>query len=155
MPKVPEPWKLARAFCRVLNEWLTKDQLDEINTLNSHETNPAICHSGSYCDSNQAMIDALETLGMEWDTDNIALCNAAWDLAKAAGFNPSRVRIEMDGLKQYDSVVSFADGSATQNYRDWFAHDKAAEEGYELLMAMQGYKVTSVVIGFPCVVTIE
>lgn len=164
MPKVPEPWELAKEFCRVLNNWLTPEQITAANMLNAEDANKNVCHSHDFCDANEAMRRACLnwedplTTGVP-DTDNALMSEAwhncweaAWTLAKDAGFNADHVRMEMDGLKRYDAVVAYSSGAET--YTDWFAHDKAAEEGYELLLAMQGYKA-SVVIGFPCVVTIE
>jgi hypothetical protein len=68
----------------------------------------------------------------------------------------------IDGLRQYtaevhqrsaDAIAKSMD--AAGEYVDWFTDDAAAEAGYRSLMEHQGYNVVSVVIGFPCVVTIE
>ena len=38
------------------------------------------------------MIDALEVLGESWENDNIDLCNAAWEIAKCAGFDAEKIQ---------------------------------------------------------------
>jgi hypothetical protein len=116
----------------------------------------SLCATHNYCDSNQAMIDALKAFGVEWDSDNCDLCNAAWALAKQAEFNPEHVRAQMDGLKQYSTVVRYADGRlAPSAYSDWFADDESAFHGLASLMNSQGYAVAKVEIGFPSVVTLQ
>ena len=66
-------------------------------------------------------------------------------------------RKEFQGLFQYLSIVRRADGSraTSTEYSDWFANDDAARAGFLEIMTEQGYKVQSVEIGFPCVVTLE
>ncbi len=88
----PTPIQLAHEFCRVLSEWLTPEQLAEINRLNAEETDPNICHSGDYCDSNQALLDAMEVFGIDgFDQSLIPLCNDTWVIARAAGFNSGNI----------------------------------------------------------------
>lgn len=83
--------QLAAKFSEVLRRWLKPKQLEKINRLNRHETNKSICHSHDFCDANQAMLDAMEALGMSdfnpSDESLMELINAAWDMAKAAGFD--------------------------------------------------------------------
>ncbi len=171
MPKVPEPWKLARELCIVLNDWLTPEQIAEANELNAAETNSSVCHSHDYCDANMAMHKACctwedpLTTGVP-DTDNALMSeawhncwDAAWTLAKDAGFDKDHVRIEQGGLKQYKAVltsgVRYSVGGSTREYSDWFPNDEIAKLGFAQMMQEQGYGVTSVEIGFPCVVTLE
>lgn len=80
---------LAREFVRILREWLSSDELREIDERNRLDENQNNCHSHDFCDPNQAMIDALESLGEEWDFESeqqMAEINAAWDLVKSRGF---------------------------------------------------------------------
>ena len=83
------PETLAKAFSAVLAEWLTPEQRLEVVSLNKGASNPHICYSHDYCDANQAMIDALERSGAEFDCENDAqgkLIDEAWDIAKANQF---------------------------------------------------------------------
>lgn len=96
----PATKALACAFCSILNQWLTPEQLTEINRLNSTpEYQDGSCASHNFCDPNQAMIDAcVKVWGREpefgdidpedKDTDAI---NEAWSIARKAEFNPSKV----------------------------------------------------------------
>lgn len=86
---VATPESLAAEFCRVLNEWLTPDQIAEVNARNAAETDENICHSHDFCDANQAMLDAMAVFGLDFEStdEQNTLINAAWDLAKAAGFS--------------------------------------------------------------------
>lgn len=78
--------RVARRFSIVLLGWLGHRTMELVNMRNEQQTDKSICHSHDFCDANQAMIDALEANGIEWSTDQIDLCNAAWDLAKANRF---------------------------------------------------------------------
>jgi hypothetical protein len=77
---------LAAAFSKVIRSWLTPEQLAEVNRRNKVEEP---CYSHTYCDANQAMIDAMESLGLEFDgTDfTITLVNEAWELAIKADYS--------------------------------------------------------------------
>lgn len=85
--------KLANKFSEVLQEWLTDDMIQEINRRNDLEPNENICHSHDFCDANEAMLEAMDRLDIDWifadeegkgkQTD---LLNKAWDRAKANNF---------------------------------------------------------------------
>lgn len=66
-------------------------------------------------------------------------------------------RMEIDGLKQYKAIVLNSDGTSASSFEssDWFENDEAAQSGFVQIMAEQGYSVESVVIGFPCVITLS
>ena len=89
----------AAEFSRVLCIWLPSDQIAEAVRLNAAESPDfGICHSHDHCDANMAMYEAMTNLGIApyidyedgtAERDNhLALWNAAWDIAKAAGFSP-------------------------------------------------------------------
>ncbi len=84
---------LAASFKAVLQQWLQPGVLRMIDTYNLAEKDPSICHSHDVCDPNQAMINALQQHGLEFnaqDEEQHKLINAAWDLAKKHGFsNPA------------------------------------------------------------------
>lgn len=87
--------ELSRAFCKALGRMLTPAEIAEAVRHNKIEANPGICHSHDHCDANVAMIEALEACGLELDVQDEAqhaLCNAAWDMAKAAGFKAEQVQ---------------------------------------------------------------
>lgn len=83
---------VANAFSAILREWLTSEQLTELNERNREYIANGVdfCESHDYCDPNAAMISAYEQVtGTEWvgiDDDCMSLCGLAWDAAKRAGF---------------------------------------------------------------------
>ena len=58
-------------------------------------------------------------------------------------------------LKRYVGRVSHNGVVVGSEYVDWFTDDDDARATYRVIMAEQGYKVTSVTIGNPCIVEIE
>lgn len=77
---------LAAAFRGIIGQWLTAEQLVEIDVRNQSEPdwpNTRICHSHDFCDANQAMLNALTDTGLSYDE---ALVNEAWSIAKRQGF---------------------------------------------------------------------
>ena len=89
--RTPEQ-NLAAAFAAELRRHLTAEQLADAVAANAAEQDANICHSHDYCDPNEYMLLAFaETQDREWDntdSDN-ALIDAAWSIAKAAGFAES------------------------------------------------------------------
>lgn len=83
---MPTPKQLANAFSAILRQWLEPIQLAAVVAANRSESDPSICHSHDMCDPNQAMIDAMESLGIEWDAAQSELVNAAWSIAKRNEF---------------------------------------------------------------------
>lgn len=69
----------------------------------------------------------------------------------------TRTRMKIDGLSQYTAIIRNADGSSASEteFSDWFIDDKSAVAGLTEILGEQGYAAVTVVIGFPCVVTIE
>lgn len=65
----------------------------QVRNLNAKETNKSICHSHDFCDANEAMIQAwqsLTSLDLDCGDDGHAeLMNKAWDISKSAGFKTS------------------------------------------------------------------
>lgn len=54
--------KLAKEFSKILNEWLSKDEITEINKRNATEEYKGNCATHDFCDPNQAMLDAFENV---------------------------------------------------------------------------------------------
>jgi hypothetical protein len=79
----------ARAFSKVLKEWIGAVGMAQTNALNANESDPLVCHSHDFCDANMAMDEALRGLGvdMDWDDEEGMpqwinnLWNAAWSMA--------------------------------------------------------------------------
>lgn len=97
----PEPTKVAVAFCRLLRIDLTAAEMAEVVSRNeAHDLkgDTNICASHDFCDANMVMDEAMRSSGvnMEWGEEGMpeeisTLWNAAWSLAKAAGFDPDKV----------------------------------------------------------------
>lgn len=81
------PGILAAEFSRILHEWLTADELAEIQRRNSTLEYSGFCASHDFCDPNQAMIDALSIHGLEFDTELCGLINDAWAISRMSGFH--------------------------------------------------------------------
>jgi len=97
---------LAKAFAKVLREWLSNEEMHSINVANWSSTDPNVCASHDFCDANMAMDEAIQKLAPEfykaaWAENDAAdvsvecgplwtrftdLSNEAWSLAKAANF---------------------------------------------------------------------
>ncbi len=114
--------QIADGFRSVLRSWLTESQLVEIDRRNREEKNDDICHTHDFCDSNMAMLEAVErSIGRDMnigeDEDN-ALFNDAWTLAKADGFSGSAPT--EDDLEQLQQIAADADlGIADEKAGDW------------------------------------
>lgn len=87
MSSPPSIEELSAEFSRILNEWLGPKRIREINRRNALPEYANCCASHDFCDSNQAMIEALETFGIEFHPDRcIDLVDAAWDHAQKRQF---------------------------------------------------------------------
>jgi hypothetical protein len=95
--------KLAFEFCRILNEWLTPEQIAKVNELNEVDgMSSDVCHSHDFCDPNQAMIDAWQIvmerpfpLGdePEWETQfDMTLIGNTWEYCKQIHFDNSKIK---------------------------------------------------------------
>jgi hypothetical protein len=104
--------KIADGFRSVLRSWLTETQLLEIDARNALEPGGSqVCHSHDFCDSNMAMLEAVEkVIGREMnigDDEDNALFNDAWSLAFVDGF--SSYTPTADDLPQLQQVAANAD----------------------------------------------
>lgn len=97
--------KLAHRFALILGEWIG-DRIEEVNRINA-ERNDNTCATHDYCDANMAMQAAFiqvfqrePVLSVEDDDPSHVweraehdskACNQAWELAIAAGFDPSKL----------------------------------------------------------------
>ena len=88
MSKTDKIKAVARAFGRLLLKKLG-GRLAAAVRLNRAEGNPNVCHTHDYCDANMVMERAMRECGESGRT--VAVWNAAWDMAKAAGFDEKRI----------------------------------------------------------------
>ena len=97
--KLPTPQQVAAEFSKVIREWLTPQQVYQVNKTNRENGyTDATCATGDYCDSNMAMDQALSELGVEVFEDIpgtedhqmkdsvLALWHEAWSMAKKNEF---------------------------------------------------------------------
>ena len=103
--------KIANKFSSILCEWLTTEELQEINDKNA-DYRMGIgtwCATHEYCDPNQAMINALAHFGIDIDFDNeehINLINDAWKLANDNKFQ--EIGMTLDVFKKSRKKVNLA-----------------------------------------------
>lgn len=77
---------LKKAFRSILREWLTPEQIAEVNRLNTEDSD--CCHSHDFCDANEAMIEAVRRVfkrDIDFDND-MDLINSTWTEVKKEGF---------------------------------------------------------------------
>lgn len=91
-----DAYDLAKAFSEELAATLTAEQMDAVNERNTSETDKNICHSHDFCDANQVMLDAMASLGREWDNcdEDNAMVTDAWNIAKNAEFSTHSINID-------------------------------------------------------------
>lgn len=78
--------QLAERFCIILNEWLSEEEMEEINRRNATPEYAVSCATHDFCDPNQALSDALESLEWEFHPGLCEKLNATWDLARRHRF---------------------------------------------------------------------
>jgi hypothetical protein len=83
-----ETEKIARKFAWILLRDLGIDKMQDVNMVNS-KRNDSSCATHDHCDSNEAMLEALEAYGYGYDpeSDSITdIINESWSLAKKNNF---------------------------------------------------------------------
>jgi len=90
---MPTAEQLADAFCEILNEWLTPDEIRQVNEHNAAEMDKHVCHSHDFCDANEALLQAMAKFGLDFtgasDQPQMVLLNDTWNLAKSRSFKPT------------------------------------------------------------------
>lgn len=133
------PLKLANVFSSILRGMLTQEEFDKVRELNKTKEYSESCASHNFCDSNIAMIEALEALDIPFDTENEAqseLINEAWDLARANSFarvgehTPDETKQVIEAVKIVFPSVEFSDVSWHNDASDSISHNMA--DGNEL-----------------------
>jgi len=79
-------------FSRILNRWLTDEELTKINEQNIKE--PQYCATHEYCDPNEAICIAVDELlnTSDWSLDDpfiLELITKAWELSSQNQFVPT------------------------------------------------------------------
>ena len=100
MEQTEKTKEVARNFCVLMRKAIGPHMLARVVNLNSAESSPNVCHTHDYCDANMVMEAAMHEAGVETDTETegdggdrpwFPVWNAAWDMAKAAGFDEKRI----------------------------------------------------------------
>lgn len=139
--------QVAKEFSKVLATWLSVEEMAEIVELTKKETDPMICHTGDYCDSNMAMHAAMVNLGVlaeddesDFDEPFMKLFNDSWDLAKKNLFYvgaPTTTEEILAYLKAKYEEVSFGSISKVEASVD-------DEEAAEILIFIDSEDMTIV-----------
>lgn len=147
---VPE---LAHEFSRVLREYLTEDEMEQVIERNAEFDDPAICASHDFCDANMAMNEAFENImGHPIDTRkkaDLAILDKAWNMAKASDFavgpkkrmNPARHPREMTRAEDDAGFVAAmirAGYSEKEAEKHLASYHRSLEEGDEAFMLRAG-----------------
>lgn len=83
---LPLSVNLAREFSRRLRAELSPETLAEVNRRNLSNP-PGVCASHDFCDPNETMGEAAESLGVDPMTDEGSVVwTHAWNIAKATNF---------------------------------------------------------------------
>lgn len=85
-----ETEQLSSAFSKILRQWLTPEEMEDINTANELSADPRLCESHKYCDAHEAMSQAFQltfsrSIDYRYDTDT-NMINEAWGISKAMKF---------------------------------------------------------------------
>lgn len=83
---------LSREFSKAINEWLSKEEIDEVNIRNEEhlKLNDGICATHDFCDANMAMVQALNDLDIIWEMNDEVqgkIIDQAWVLSKKNKFS--------------------------------------------------------------------
>lgn len=88
------PRQLAREFSAILRQWISPTDMAAVVEANKTPKYQGVCATHDYCDPNQAMLDAITKLGLEWygsDDPLDPLIDDAWKIAKQADFDPEKI----------------------------------------------------------------
>ena len=113
---------LSNHFSAGLQGYLTSAEYVKLALLQRDHSEPGICHSGDFCDSNQIMIDAFgRAFEVELDTNSdqdMRLVDCAWTMSKArlfklpsgwepfAGYKAQQINKTIDVLEPTDGDAS-------------------------------------------------
>lgn len=86
--------ELARGLSEALRGWLSGAEMTEVAARNATAAYAGCCASHDFCDANMAMSEAFaKAFGRDpgFDQHDVDLMNSAWEAAKAAGFDASKI----------------------------------------------------------------
>lgn len=160
-----DPAKFAEAFCRIITKWLSPHELAVINRSNCSPAYRTCCATHDFCDANQAVLDVLAEVNLNWDKSLEPSVSKGWMLARNACFEVDRVCVVSDRQSQtgavgrafkYDFHVE-KQGTPVlpMEFSDWYADDRSAQIDCAEILRQQGYDVARVYIGQPCVAVIQ
>lgn len=142
---------LAHEFSRILRDWLTEEEIEQVIERNAEVDDPAVCASHDFCDANMAMYEAFENImGHPIDPQKKAdasVWDKAWNMAKASDFavgpraNPARHPREMSRAEDDAAFVAAmirAGYSKMEAEKHLASHHRALEEGDEAFMLRAG-----------------
>lgn len=90
--KIPQ---LAEEFAKVLHEWLTPEQMQEVIRRNNTEEYKGCCATHDFCDANMAMDEAFKRVYKKevsiQSEVHLNRMNSAWDKAKENDFKPELI----------------------------------------------------------------
>lgn len=149
----PHTSELAHEFSRILRDWLTEDEIEQVIERNAEVDDPAVCASHDFCDANMAMYEAFErVMGHPIDTRkkaDVAMWDKAWNMAKASDFavgrkkrmNPARHPREMSRAEDDAAFVAAmirAGYSEKEAAKHLVSLHRSLEEGDEAFMLRAG-----------------
>jgi len=147
----PEPRTaraLAHEFSRILRDWLTEDEIEQVIERNAEVDDPAICASHDFCDANMAMYEAFENImGHPVDTQSRAdagTWDKAWTMAKESHFavgpraNPPRGSTQEEEDRKFVAAMIRAGYSEKEAEKHLVSLHRSLEEGDEAFMLRAG-----------------
>lgn len=86
----PYAQRIAREFSSTIREWLTPEEMSEVLRKQREEPREGVCYTHDYCDANEAMYDAFQSVMRKPidydDEEEVALWNEAWAHAVATNY---------------------------------------------------------------------
>lgn len=115
------PLELAKAFCRQLHKQLDDGTMKIINRRNEEFEacgNHSTCATHDFCDANQVMLDAIESICgfADYHFAQNEMINAAWDIARKAKFDADKcvpVGLPQIGFTVNDAIEILVQARAT------------------------------------------
>lgn len=84
----PHVFELSEQFSGIIRDWLTEDELEQVNTANLNSGDS--CETHEFCDPNEAMLQAFnKAFNCELDLQDplhVELFNRAWAVSKKRNF---------------------------------------------------------------------
>jgi len=137
--RTPLAQRAAWLFAALIRAELTEDEMADVLSANARETDPGVCHTRDFIDSNVTMAAALDAVGVEASVHRddasakayTTLWNEAWELAKASGFATSAPAGPVAPLVEaLETVAKIGEAGVIARHesgkRTWHALDEVA-----------------------------